>query len=297
MSETTAKHCTCTSKEEALDVQTAAAKKPEYSNSSENNTKSPLKPYVSPQRTTSTRQLIIDGCNGPIRLLDPSKCKGDSRKALSFLRVINGESQKVRIDVVPKIDALLAKEIFGNVRILFDGGGIKDKAGKKWTVSSRVSVEISGIGEEVDGIIVKELSKQQFVRVDRTVGSYDLREISQSFGENTGNDYSSDGVVYCLRRTSKGPGRSRTVLKQFQLLRPGSLYCIFGFAAALCSSAVKDAKRLKGVRGLIKVYREEVNESMAVVVTDDVLLRQRVVDTGAFVMTFEQLWDLLVAQE
>ena len=30
-----------------------------------------------------------------------------------------------------------------------------------------------------------------------------------------------------------------------------------------------------------------------VVVTDDILLRQRLVDVGAFVMTFEQLWNLL----
>jgi hypothetical protein len=251
---------------------------------------------TSPSSTdpTTAPQLIIDGCNGPIRLADRLvNDKKHSWKCVSMLRVINGENKGDRMDIVPKLDNLLVRDSFGTVRILFDGVGKKSLSieGSKWMISPRISIEVTSIKDEADNVIVEEVSKLQPTK------AHLIAETNLSALLLHGDEFTQE-TVYRVRRTSEGPGRSRGVLQPLGLMRPDSVYCMFGFPPSLSSKAIADAKRLRPMERLMKIEHVRVVDGghMTVVVTDDIFLRERVVEAGGFPMTFEQFWDLLTAQ-
>jgi hypothetical protein len=138
--------------------------------------------------------------------------------------------------------------------------------------------------------------------------------------------------VYTISRNDQGPGRHRNILKPMCWMRPHSPYCFFqpfplwtsSWSLTLSMPLSKDWSFLKDVKmrkmdqlfgrsvkkdsivmmdpdegvgmtgkdGMQKIKKNCVGRK-SIVVTDDVFLRQRVVQAGGFVMTFEQLWYLL----
>ena len=108
-----------------------------------------------------------------------------------------------------------------------------------------------------------------------------------------------DYNVYTVTRNDQGSGKSRGLLKPLCLLRPSSVFCLFGssFMPPLHEKSKFNLKQLSTTSAKKLVDKVEMralnahNES--IVVTDDIFLRQRIVDAGGFVMTFEQLWVLL----
>lgn len=121
---------------------------------------------------------------------------------------------------------------------------------------------------------------------------------------------------YTITRNLEGPGKSRKRLKNLRLLREKSVLCLFpsGFGNSLQANAICTTKNLLPAEKLIDCIEKRLldvdlvldedmcictnrHEGMsvksAVVVTDDILLRQRVVELGGHAMLFEQFWDLL----
>ena len=107
-------------------------------------------------------------------------------------------------------------------------------------------------------------------------------------------------------------------------MRPNSIYCLYQFnqfeegggdnnkttdheSSAFNVSTINDAKRLLYLPHSLftstitkTTIRSEASATNiicqnfdTIVVTDDVFLRQRIINSGGYVMTFEQLWDLL----
>ena len=86
-------------------------------------------------------------------------------------------------------------------------------------------------------------------------------------------------------------------------MRPESYFCLFG----LCQGYSRDIKSLRSIRHLlvdrVVQYNTQSSQTPAttttttttIVATDDIFLRQRIVEAGGLVMTFEQLWDMLIA--
>mmetsp|Transcript_4596 Transcript_4596/g.6783 ORF Transcript_4596/g.6783 Transcript_4596/m.6783 type:complete len:399 (-) Transcript_4596:24-1220(-) len=341
-------------------------------------------------------QLIIDGCNGPIRLLEQylpdhensattSFKSSQQHRAISLLRVVDGENKGDRMDVIPKLDQILSAQNVFNMGekaiIYFDGLGNKEKANRVWDVSPHVTIKITKIVDEADNVIVEDVKdamqnsnfadSQHERRPSSIIPTYSdcnrdksdqkessvapinepkqsywssslssLAELLQDFSKRERPQeekveeneeaaksccYSSPTIIYTITRNTEGPGRSRRILKPLQLLRPESVFCIFGCSVeknvsilstqqkSLQSSGVRDAKRLltmehkliKSVEKRCLKRHQPTDEGgtkgssrrmATVVVTDDVFLRQRIVNAGGFVMTFEQFWDLLVAR-
>ncbi|KAL3904923.1 MAG: hypothetical protein SGILL_009884 [Bacillariaceae sp.] len=111
-----------------------------------------------------------------------------------------------------------------------------------------------------------------------------------------------------------GPGKARTILQPSGLLRPESVLCLFsqGFHTAALEHNASDtltkvvghprvgSNLIQSKEEQVLTYRDspvsdddKISLGRPVVATDDIFLRQRIVEQGGLVMTFHQLWVLL----
>ena len=129
--------------------------------------------------------------------------------------------------------------------------------------------------------------------------------------------------IQTLRRTDRGPGKSRRLFQRLGLLRPESLACVFRFGDAdvvskttaeidgdtTCSSSTRFQRlaidgdqtlRTASIQHLnpalltldepLEIFHSAHDPVVPIVVTDDVFPRQHIVQEGGYVMTFHQLW-------
>lgn len=257
--------------------------------------------------------LVVDGSNGAISLDRQTL----SPNSLSMLHVVDGENKGDRISVIPELRSLLERwQLLEHAEVFFDGLGMGKKpedpaVGTDCEISEHIIVRITPVLEEADGIIVQRVQ-------ERTSESPPL--LPSSLPKTTDLDSAlssceSHGsrIVYTIQRNAAGSGKSRRLLRPYNLLRPGSYFCLFGLLGdekvkeelqeekiSPTSSLCRDAKRLATTSKLLRPEVEqhvlgENGQKHTIVVTDDVFLRERVVDVGGFVMTFAQFWDLLVS--
>lgn len=247
--------------------------------------------------------FIIDGCNGPIRLDSPSKDLTKDTK-VSLLHVQNGRNIGDRIDLLSHLDKTLDHHAFiNNAIIFFDGIGMKAIANKSWKYNPWIEIKITKEFVEVDNHIVDivmERSKERTNDSTNQSNVRDLKECLQDTNEDCIDNFDETVAVYSIARNDQGAGKKR-YLKDLCLLRPNSVYCAYSIKKSSTPTAFskKEYSNLRqmvesGVDSLIdKIYKTELTSetrNQTIVVTDDILLRQRIVDSGGFVMTFEQLW-------
>ena len=274
--------------------------------------------------------FIIDGCNGPLKLAKtPLNATSDDvslpSTLISFLHVKNGESRGDRIDLLPKIDKLLrTMDCLNRAVVFFDGKGMKQINDRTWNVNPWIQVQITKSRDEVDDVIVDLIAERSRQREDEStmmakhnfsttfnchLQTFDsiVDAIADVSNDNTifGRTECKDMAVYTLTRNEQGGGRKRKHLKPLCLLRPNSPFCVFSPSSIgnitpwFQKSEISTLKQMSNFKihqllGRIEKRILKANaKNETVVVTDDILLRQRLVDVGAFVMTFEQLWNLL----
>jgi len=274
--------------------------------------------------------FIIDGCNGPLKLTKtPLNATSDDvslpSTEISFLHVKNGENRGERIDLLPKIDILLrTMGCLNRAVIFFDGKGMKKINDRQWNINLWIQVQVTKTKDEVDDVIVDLITERTRQREDESTiiaknnFSTTFNCHSQTFDslEEAITDVSKDSTiipqteckdmaVYTLTRNEQGGGRKRNHLKPLCLLRPNSPFCVFAPSSVGKStpwfqksemSTLKQMSNFKIHQLLGRIEKRILaanSKNETVVVTDDILLRQRLVDVGAFVMTFEQLWNLL----
>lgn len=293
--------------------------------SSSNNTNTTETGHVSSSSSTNGPSdkvlLIIDGCNGPIRLdREHFLHSQDKSHSISLLQVVHGENRGTRI---PLLQALLklcrttgtytidTKFPHWQVQIYFDGLGIDKQykwgmAGREWDWNDRISVKVTPIWEEADNKIVELVQKQQQQQEQRLHTENAVRQemnLQETFehclcASMTTNSttirntpVSNSDQVLLFQRNNHGPGRSRQLVKRLGLMRPESVYCWL----PVCDRDYRDLKSLQSIRRLLvdNVVQKSLT-SQTIVATDDIFLRQRIVESGGLVMTFEQLWELLV---
>jgi len=255
--------------------------------------------------------LIVDGCNGPIRLDRDVMLKSHDENALSrsvsFLQVVEGENRQDRIHLVEALNRWVAsKEWLGQAELYFDGLGVDKYSkyglmGRSLDLSEHVRLKVTLNHDEVDNVIVQQVYTRQSITEEDALMTSDhtclgIQDVYDKFSRG----YYRDGwhaLIY--RRNSNGSGKSRQVVKRFGLMRPGSVFCLFGFSDA--KQAARDARTLVSIQRLLEdevVQRsfQDVREQrrQTLVATDDIFLRQRIVEAGGLVLTFEQLWELLV---
>lgn len=250
--------------------------------------------------------LIIDGCNGPLKLnkmslvLDESRQNISQRKrCITLLRVQNGE---VKSEFMYLLQRKVLKLFFNNrhlaldaVKIYFDGRGMKEIQNRSWknfsnNKESQVEVVITHQKEEVDDVIVRLVQRRtKHPPIIHSTSLEDLKFHSKFSDENSS--------ILTLLRNHEGAGKSRRVLKPFCLVRPASIYSLFFMTPELRRQSLNDLRQLidKNSNVFQKYAQSRVlsKNDETIVVTDDVYLRQRILEAGGVVLTFEQLWSLL----
>jgi len=201
---------------------------------------------------------------------------------------------------------------------------------KVYRISDRILIEITGVYDEADNVLV-----------DRCLSSTkdnDSRISSSMITTSSLSRPSGPCVFYevvIVERTGIGPGKNRSIFQPLHLLRPYSVLCLFttGFPPKLQhqsnqilqklqtttqqhnfkwtnqqprkpprkpSSPFFELRTVRIESGTNKTTTRNDDEAnlvtqATIVVTDDIYLRQRVVyDAKSFVMTFDQLWTLLL---
>lgn len=249
--------------------------------------------------------FIIDGCNGPLKfnkmsLLDESRQNISIReKCISLLRVQNGQVMSESRYILQR---KLLERLFNNrhlalsaLKIYFDGRGMKEIQNRSWQdlnndFKNKVEIVITHEKEEVDDVIVK-LVKQRMKHHPKTHSTAldDLKSDSNLLDESS--------CILTLFRNNEGAGKSKNLLKRFCLVRTGSIYSLPFMTPGLKRKSWNDVQTL--LENNSKLFQDHVQSrnltknDETILVTDDVFLRQRILEAGGVVLTFEQLWCLL----
>lgn len=272
-----------------------------------------------PFHPTGKALLLVDGCNGPLRLdkdilnrvfETSSNCQyALSRNLISFLNVENGQNHGERIALVPALEGFVRahSSVFAQVNIYFDGLGVFSKndndahTGKDVDLRPGVQLKITPLRDEADGIMI-DVTADRTAQAESKTNVKRVADLKSIKSELVPVDHeSSQGKVpecqvYTFHRDGSGPGKSRQVAKPLCLLRAQSVFCLFG-----CAPIQSNRKNLQRLMNAKLSFASVESTSLCamedqmdtVVATDDIFLRQRIVSAGGYVMTFEQLWDML----
>ena len=258
--------------------------------------------FASPPSVAGPVRLIIDGSNGPLRL-DPAKLLAPE---ISFLHVKNGVNCSDRLDLIPILREYLAARaaVLDGVDVYFDGRGVFPQKenlpsdydpckGKDLPLNPHVQLKITPWWTEADGLIVQQVADRCTEPLSTTSELASLEDVRQKALEFPKEELS--WTVYTLWRKATGPGKARRILKRYDLLRPGSVFCLFGLSDPAHNQHVLSQLQQSKVSWR-RIYQSKLSKDAAatIVATDDILLRQRIVEAGGYVVTFEQLWQWLV---
>ena len=195
--------------------------------------------------------------------------------------------------------------------------------------SGSLAIQITGLYDEADNVIVEHIQECRSQKLDREIPEIPI-DSSNSFSESKSNATR----IQVMRRTERGAGKNRRLFQPLGLLRPESIACVFDFArrndalveqnnsdvlehdkpklhSSFPKLSIEGDQTLRSVRrqnpGNVFVVLDEPVEIpvdadnkadhtivLPIVVTDDIFLRQRIVHEEGFVMTFHQLWLLLL---
>lgn len=312
-------------------------------------------------------QLIIDGCNGPIRFSQKMlKDQNTVYQALTLLHVsssstsslpqqrqnetINGRRDTERLEMIPLLHHLvqqyetvigLCTSPFHSVSIIFDGVSQSKRIqqsvnspqdsrtkGRNYQITPKINVEITDIYDEADNVIADRVaamavvassssSQDGYTLQQKNCPIVDWDTVIECLSGKHLWDATTTTIAYIIHRTGRGPGKSRRILQSVGLLREDSVACLFGWTPALQKDAYRVARNLQKLpTDLFHPIQRRVlcrenpaaattttttgrpSHLVPVVVTDDVFLRQRVVnDASGCVMSFDQLWILLKEQQ
>jgi hypothetical protein len=243
--------------------------------------------------------LLIDGCNGPMRL--DRRCLLDSKEkghAISLLRVVGDENRGERLWLIEALDLFLSRQNWRS-EICFDGvgvdnaKGVEELQGLKWKLSQRIVLQVTPTFDEADNVmvehVVRNAKKVENSRISQDISLADAVNLVGKSSEW------NDEKALTIWRNGNGCGKSRRVVKRYGLMRPETVFCLFGVSSP--NQVHRDVQAMSNIRNLLSeplLKQSIIGEvETTIVVTDDIFLRQRVVQSGGLVMTFEQLWELL----
>lgn len=187
--------------------------------------------------------------------------------------------------------------------------------GREWHLSSRIALHVTRRYDEADNVIVEQVEQQRQkldgtrIRIPQTISLKDTCQlVSARRSRSSSSDANDDAVAFTFLRNANGCGKSRTLVKRYGLMRPESVFCLF-VGVSDPQHLHRDLRAMDRVRNLLLsdcILKGSLGsssscgdndgeyETSTIVVTDDIFLRQRVVYARGLVMTFEQLWELLV---
>ena len=159
-------------------------------------------------------------------------------------------------------------------------------------------MKITPIRKEVDAIVLEVVHKRssQAQGAAKSIDEVTMDTLTSQYLGDSVSSLNEAGVrqVYTFVRDESGAGKSRQIAKTLCLLRPESVFCLFGV-----SPRASNRKSLRALQNSnlsfsrIGVSTLSKDHFDTIVATDDIFLRQRIVQAGGYVVTFEQLWNML----
>ena len=286
----------------------------------------PLISLAQGQSSWEPLDVNLDGCNLPVGLRDinlsqmVSEYDGSQEcpQICPMFRLVsrkkdNNSSSISTIDWIPKFQAAVADDFIPKIarmRVMFDGAKFSpesnhrnDKIASKETklfnlVDSKIGLEVTGRDESVDDVLVERCNASDH-RSNEVVKKMTLDEVVNilSSHEDGRNDMLKDYIV--VKRKAGGTKTHRKLFDKLHLRRPeeGAL-CLSGLTEGLRKSSLNIARELQRARGVERVIdctRRSRREIRNVVVTDDVLLADRLVQNNATIvlsfMQFERMFE------
>lgn len=256
--------------------------------------------------------LIIDGCNGPLKLnktdlfddFNPkSNCAKRIEKSIILMRMKSGTVSQN--EFVHPLQNEILKNLFrnhvmslGNIAIYFDGRGMKmvenREATYRFNEKQKVDIRVTRKDCEVDNVVVDIVKDRR-----RNLTSTPIQTPVEHLKIQASLLSGEEPVIFNLTRNDRGPGKARILLKPYCLVRPTSVYSLPCITPKLKRRSIADMNVLLGIKSTLNHFQSHAEsrvlakDSETFVITDDVHFRQRVVEAGGIVLTFEQLWFLL----
>ena len=272
--------------------------------------------YTKTRKSTAQITLYLDACNLPfgLRQRKTSNFEWDNTKAKYQLMCKRDQENGTRSDMIPLLHHMISLSSsgrsqdsqmppVGKIVIVFDGASFNDKNFRPEScedLGSNLFLEVTDDGVEADDVLVERCAKDlnRMRRHDTTSRKVDIDHVVSTLLHGMGE---SDSLVDCKNANyivAKRKGRSKKHKKLFEKLR---LKRPEEGACCLTPSFINGSERLHKYNLQLsrELQRAKVNQIMeyelkncssvrSVVVTDDVLLSNRIVDMGGVVLGYKQ---------
>mmetsp|Transcript_17711 Transcript_17711/g.40624 ORF Transcript_17711/g.40624 Transcript_17711/m.40624 type:complete len:635 (-) Transcript_17711:101-2005(-) len=278
----------------------------------------PLISTAQDQSSWEPLDMYLDGCNLPVGLRDINLSQmiseyGGSQECTirSLFRLVsrkkdNNSSNISTVDWIPRFQAAVQDGFvpkIARIRVMFDGAKFSpdnnersDKFASKETkrfnlVDSEIGLEVTGRDVSVDDVLVERCNASDHpsnaVVKEMTIDDVIKTLLSREDGRN---DVLQEYIV--IKRKAGGTKTHRKLFDKLHLRRPeeGAL-CLSGLTEGLRKNSLNIARELQRARGVERVItctRMSRQKIRHVVVTDDVLLADRLVQNGTIVLSFMQ---------
>jgi DNA polymerase III epsilon subunit-like protein len=272
----------------------------------------------------STMTLYLDGCNIPLGLRRRKNCgKNDIKYQLITKTNAVGNSQvKMHIDWIPRLHSVLscsqpshnenAMPQIGKVCVFFDGKMFakmkEDVRPKKFNdLGKGLFLEVSDEYIEVDDVLVERCIadrkrdkislpvRQHFVNIEEVVEDLDHGLIEDSVVSRSANE-----SFVVVKRKGGGSKTNKKLFDKLRLRRAEEgAFCLIPSLVhgnpRLQKNSLQIAKQLQRakVHQIVEYEKRLCKDVRSVVVTDDVLLSDRIVEEGGVVMSYSQLQQLM----
>ena len=263
--------------------------------------------------------LYLDGCNIPIGLRQ--RKEGTVRSENKFqLLAFNGDSKRTPIDWIPLLQSMISCSSFtyipsvGKIHVYFDGKMYsKQPQNKRPSVYNDLGhglhLNITNESTEVDDVLVK-LCKEDRDNDKITIPKKDseniididkiIDDLKDGLTENALDCKSTCKYYYVVRRKGGGKKTNKKLFDELKIRRAEEgAFCLLPSLIhgnpRLHKNSIQIAKKLQRakVHHVVEYERRHCQDIRSIVVTDDVLLSDRVVKEGGVVMRYSQLRQLI----
>ena len=276
---------------------------------------------------TSFVTLYLDGCNIPLGLRQRKDCDNPKFK-YQLLAKNKGDRKMIKTptDWIPLLRSIASssshsmrtdeKLCIGKVCIFFDGKMFKNERSRISRPDSfndlgeGIFLEISDDAVEVDDVLVErciaDRNRDDICKPNRNdreiVKSIDgiIEDFKDGMVENEVECYNTNNSFYVVKRKAGGSKTNKKLFDKLCLRRAEEgAFCLMPSLAEgnprLQKNSLAIAKQLlqAKVHQIVEYERRSLKDIRSIVITDDVLLSDRVVDEGGVVLRYSQLKQLM----
>lgn len=269
--------------------------------------------------------LYLDGCNLPMGLRRLEK-KGNT-KTVQYQLISKTTTQGTTevfapFDWIPPFQSSFEKSDdsqtrdaskFESIVIMLDGNMYRNckedkRPNQNYNITSNIEVEITDIGIQVDDVLVEKCKRRQELQsqnTNKTKNIVSIQKVVEYFEQGQKNQNLEADIAmtkgdhleeyFIVRRKGGGSKIHKKLFGKLNLRRPaeGAL-CLTALTPRLHKHSLMIAKELERARvhGIVEYEMRQRAHALSGVVTNDILLADRLAKLGAIVLNYEQMQQL-----